>query len=105
MAVEVSAYGLDCHNCHLNPQLQKFRGCLEPAEQPVFEFEGEKLYRCPSKLLRKDIDIFIDIYDEYKEGHLPFPGSVVEQPIKIMQIIRIIKSAEIRVQKEKYKDI
>ncbi|MCK5607329.1 hypothetical protein KAR91_35930, partial [Candidatus Pacearchaeota archaeon] len=70
MAVEVSALGLDCSNCQGNPQLQKFRGCLEPTEIPVFEFEGEKLYRCPSKLLRKDIGIFIDLYDEYKNGNL-----------------------------------
>ncbi len=97
--------GLDCHYCRLNPQLQKHRGCFDETEIPVFEFEGEKLYRCPSKLLRKDIGMFIDLYDEYKSGHLPFPGSVSEQPIKIMQIFRIIKSSEISAEKNKYDKI
>jgi hypothetical protein len=45
--------------------------------------------------------MYIRMYQWYKKGFLPFPGSAMEQPIKIMEIFETLESAEIEQQKEK----
>ncbi len=62
--------------------------------------DGTKLYRCPSKVIRSDVKIYIDWYNDFKNGWLPFRGTKNEQPIKIMQIFDIIELEQHRVSKE-----
>lgn len=47
--------------------------------------------------------MYIDLYADYRRGHLPFNGCRTQQPIKIMEIFDIIERAEREIQKERDK--
>jgi len=53
--------------------------------------------------LPPEIKEYIRYYEYYKKGHLPFKGSVSEQPIKLLDIFDILESAEIEMINKKYK--
>lgn len=63
--------------------------------------DGTKLYRCPSKIIRKDVKLYIDWYHDFKNGFLPFPGTKNEQPMKLMQIFDIIEMEQRKAAEEK----
>lgn len=92
--------GLDCHNC--NEAQKKFRGCNGDPVQPYL-IDGKPAKRCIAKLLPPEIKEYIRYYQYYKKGHLPFPGSLSEQPIKLLDIFDILESAEAEALKNKYK--
>ncbi len=96
----MSKLGLDCHNC--NEGQKEFRGCFGKPKQPYL-IDGKPADRCVAKLLPPEIKIYIRYYEHYKKGHLPFPGSVSEQPIKLLDIFDILESAELKAADEKYK--
>lgn len=100
MAVEVSSLGLDCHNC--NEHQKKFRGCNDKPVQP-YMIDGKPADRCVAKLLPPQMKEYIRYYEYYKKGFLPFPGSLSEQPSKLLDIFDILESAEIEASKNKYK--
>jgi len=55
-----------------------------------------------AKLLPIEIKDYIRYYEYFKKGHLPFKGSVSEQPAKLLTIFDILESAEIDIRKNKY---
>lgn len=100
MAVEVSKLGLDCHEC--NKYQKEFRGCFGKPKQPYL-IDGKPVDKCVAKLLPPEIKTYIRYYQCYKKGFLPFPGSVAQQPTKLMDIFDILESAEIKAMNNKYK--
>jgi len=100
LAVEVSSLGLNCHDC--NEHQKKFRGCNDLPIQPYL-IDGKPAKRCIAKLLPPEIKIYIRYYQAYKKGFLPFPGSLSQQPAKLLDIFDILESAEIKAMENKYK--
>ena len=95
----MSNLGLSCHEC--NEAQKKYRGCFGSPIQPYL-IDGKPTDRCVVKLLPIEIRDYIRYYEYYKKGHLPFKGSVSEQPGKLLDIFDILESAEIEAQKRKY---
>lgn len=91
--------GLNCHSC--NDTQKKYRGCFGNPVQPYF-IDGKPADRCVAKLLPLGIKDYIRYYEYYKKGHLPFRGSVAEQPAKLLDIFDILEDAEYEMQKRKY---
>lgn len=63
--------------------------------------DGTKIYRCPSRVIRADVKYYIDLYDDYLKGWLPFRGTKSEQPVKMMQIFDIIESCQARLSRDR----
>jgi len=92
LAVEVSSLGLSCHDC--NETQKKFRGCNSTPVQPYL-VDGKPLDRCPAKIIPQEVNEYIRYYSYYKKGHLFFPGGIMKQPAKLLQIFDIFESAEV----------
>lgn len=94
----MSSLGLSCHNC--NDTLKKFRGCNNKPAQP-FMVDGKPLDRCPARIIPIEVKEYIRYYSYYKKGHLPFPGCVSQQPVKLLDIFDILESKEFEVSQRK----
>ncbi len=83
---------LDCQKC--TEQRKISRGCKEEAPAPVFEMDGEKYYRCPLKLIRKETLEYVRFHRFFQMGYLPNAGGLLEQPAKFLNAIEVIENAK-----------
>jgi hypothetical protein len=100
LAVEVSALGLDCHDC--NEAQKKFRGCFGKPVQPYL-VDGKPADRCVAKILPPEIKEYIRYYELYKKGAPLFRVGTLEYPVKLLDIFDILESAEIEMMRKKYR--
>ena len=63
--------------------------------------DGTEIFRCPSRIIRKDVKMYIDLYYDFKKGWLPFQGTKMQQPAKLMEIFDIIETLQKKEQDEK----
>jgi hypothetical protein len=47
----------------------------------------------------------LNLYSQYKKGSLPFPGSVSEQPAKIIEIFNVLEQLELEQQEKQRKAV
>lgn len=102
LAVEVSALGLNCHDC--NEALKKYRGCEGQPRQP-YVFDGKPMDRCPARVIPIEVKEYIRYYSYYKKGHLPFNNGLSRQPAKLLDIFDILESAENEMQNRKLQEM
>ena len=96
LALSVDAF--DCRVC--TADLKKYRGCYtRPLAQ--FEFEGQKLSRCPVRLVTSATWEQIALYQHYRKGFLLADGGLLRQPYKYLQAMQVIVSEIERFSKEK----
>lgn len=81
-----------CSTCTANQKLA--RGCETDAKQPV-ELDGEKLKRCPRRMLL-DQPIYAGeiwwLYSRYSDGMLPEHGGLYDQPAKYLAVVRLLET-------------
>ena len=104
MAVQVSVYGLDCQKCSEDEKI--YRGCYKTGTQPymlTINGEQEILPRCPIRLIQPICFQYIHWYHYFKQGFLTFPGTIGNQPAKLLAIFDIIDNEvkELRKRQEK----
>ena len=75
------------------------RGCTN--EVPVRIIEGIKITRCPLTYLT-DVEMDrLQMFKVYKDGFLPNDGGVLNQPIKLIQVIGYIENEMKRLEEAK----
>lgn len=94
MAVLQADY-LKGHDCETAPPaMQKQEGCHEPKpEHECWYFEGLKFERCPAYYVNRAAAWIRDAFQIYAwadKGLLPFPGTWLDQPSKIIDVLEII---------------
>lgn len=90
-----------CHTCTEGQQAA--RGCNSEATQPA-EFHGEKLLRCPRRVLLDRPRYFNELFwlhSNYSSGILPESGGLENQPHKLMASIRTLIRARQEADDEK----
>ena len=97
MAVELSKLNLNCHDCGDIDKL--YRGC-NGGGKLAFQYEGKAIDFCPVKLITTETKGYIMFYNWYKKNFLPMPGTIAQQPIKIMGAFDILESCEIEMAKK-----
>jgi len=98
LAVWVNFYDVNCHKC--NAQLKKSRDCEGKGEPR--EIRGVGLVKgCPVNNLSKTTKIYLEAYKYFKNGHLPYSGGWLEQPIKVMEAIFWLEAELRRLTEEK----
>jgi hypothetical protein len=83
----------DCGTC--TERLKKSRGCDGPPEQPV-TLAGQPLDRCPMRpYLDAPVEVneLVTLYRWYKQGMLPDPGTVLDQPSTFVDAMLVIDGA------------
>ena len=88
MAIEVSKLNLDCRKC--TKEEKKWRGCEGGAKQP-YVIDGEESEFCPVRLINPMTYKYLDMYHYYKQGWLPFGGTILTQPAKLLDLFKIIE--------------
>jgi hypothetical protein len=75
------------------------RGCTN--EVPVRIIEGIEITHCPLRYL-SDVEMDrLQMYKVYKDGFLPNEGGVLNQPIKLLQVIVYIENEMKRLEEAK----
>lgn len=100
MAIEIGFSGLDCQHC--TEQLKKHRGCNSKPLQPYL-LDGKELPRCPIKMITPFTNFCIKYYQYFQKGFLPFEGTIMHQPAKLMEAFDIIERETDRLKEEKEK--
>lgn len=82
------------------------RACTGGATQTLFTLEtptGARIsYRaCIGNFYRDGWAYWLQMYRQYQGGLLPFPGTVSEQPAKVIEVFNIISLFEENIEKEK----
>ena len=73
--------------------LQKYRknmGCFGNTRRDNYEFGGYIYRTCPGNVFHSDAVFIIELYREFQKGIMPYPGSLVEQPAKVMEAFSVI---------------
>lgn len=93
----------NCYKCQENPfkradhdkhleNLKKVKSCYEPNAKKKYQYENIKYYLCPGNYTSRAVLSCIDLYLNYEKGLLPYKGSLLEQPYKIIQIFQVIEA-------------
>jgi len=95
LAVELSKLRLNCHDCRDIDKL--YRGC-NGGGKLAFQHEGKAIDFCPVKLVTDATRYYIQYYSWYKKGYLALPGTIAQQPVKLLDAFNVIESHEIEMQ-------
>ena len=68
------------------------RGCGVIADKPRIEIDNIEYYSCLCHESFKDhtLDNTIWLHDQYKKGHLAYPGCLLDQPAKYIELMRLM---------------
>lgn len=82
--------GHDCSTA--DAATREAMGCDAPLPAPRLEFEGIELDRCPGFYLRNAgyLNWAFSLYRWYEKGFLPYPGTWLEQPNIVIEVIEFI---------------
>jgi len=83
-----------------NERLRLARGCYG-RPQVSFEFEGERLKRCPLKVVQQGSWELLALYQHYRRGFLLSEGGLLHQPYKYLEAMRLIEDEVVRLVQEK----
>lgn len=74
--------------------LEKVRiqqGCIDPKSYVVHKIDDEIFYyRCPGNFFSRSVTSIMELWNSFQNGVLPFEGSLVDQPAKIMEIFGVL---------------
>jgi len=100
LAVQLSYLGLSCQDCREKEALRLYRGC-DGGGKLGFQYDGKVIDYCPMKLITANTNGYIQYYSWFKNGFLPLPGSIAQQPIKVLEAFNVLEGAEIDAQDKK----
>ena len=70
----------------LNRAFRQVKGCFEPSTRVVHKTDQLTFTRCPGNFFSDAAMFWIEAFERYDKGVLPFPGSLVQQPSKVLDI-------------------
>jgi len=83
--------------------MKQYRGCYAEPEA-YFEFEGQRLARCPIRLVTRATWELISLYQHYRRGFLLAEGGLLKQPYKYLQAMQVIEEEIRRYFRERIKE-
>lgn len=75
---------------------REVKGCVKPRSRPVHVVQNEEKTEvisyslCPGNFWSQDALSMIQMHGHFRRGFLPFPGSVADQPAKVMEVFSVI---------------
>jgi len=81
--------GVDCQYC--TATIKKVRGCEEPRDAPA-KIGKYETYYCPRTYMDGKISVWIEAFNQYKNGFFPSGTGWLEQSMKLLQTINLIES-------------
>lgn len=69
---------------------RKLEGCFGDTRPIEYKFDDIKYRTCPGNVFDTSSLFVVDLYRQFQKGILPYPGSLVDQPSKIMEAFNVI---------------
>lgn len=69
---------------------RKLKGCEELSIAQVVRIKKIGLTRCPANFASQGMINWVEAHALFRQGVLPFPGSLMEQPNKVIEVFRVI---------------
>lgn len=89
-----------CSSCMKKclPDFRKVKGCHGGRRYTLKDGEREAFVvdKCVGNFWSAGASFWFDQYRHFKAGMLPFPGTVLQQPAKVMEIFAVIEGLEAR---------
>lgn len=80
--------GHDCKTA--SREVRRLMGCDEPLPNP-WVFDGLTFERCPSFYVKSSwLTHAFEMYNWIEKGFLPFPGTYLDQPNKVIELVNYI---------------
>lgn len=78
------------------------KACSVESKKPVFEYKDRiKYYRCPANFVDMSIVHYMTVNKHFRNGIMPFSGTLMEQPNKLIEILELIESLLNEIESEK----
>lgn len=75
------------------PQQFEFKGCKDIKQGKLFSIDDKIHFRnCIGNHFDHSAVHWIQCHAQYEKGFLPFPGSLLEQPNKVMEVFHVISA-------------
>lgn len=78
-------------------------GCNNIKREHRYEIDGIRYHQCLCGFRNNKVGMYMDILEKIDKGILPYRGSYLEQPSKIVEIINRVKSIKFDIQQEEMK--
>ena len=85
-------------------RMEQTNGCGVHRDRHRYEIDGVRYHECLCGYRNPNIGFYLDLEDKFNKGILPFPGSYLEQPAKVIEIISRINSLRLDKQERDYKE-
>ena len=92
----------DCREC--DEVLKKERGCGEKGIIP-FEVDGERVFRCPLKLVTDHSWSYIEAYHFYKKSLLPNGQSYIKETRKYIDAMMTLDNEYSKIEEAEMKKV
>ena len=92
---------------------QERKGCFDTFPTAILKYRGDSntpmqsatkinYYHCPARFFSNYWASIINVHYKFEDGIMPFPGSLLEQPAKIVEAFNLIHNLkeESRIKKE-----
>jgi len=90
VAVQVGILNLDCRSCSETQKAE--RGCIEDSPIPgKWKFDGFELRRCPNSVVSRQSLEYLEAYELYEKGVLPYGGGWLKHSKKFMDAMKIVQ--------------
>lgn len=94
----------NCHKCKLRygfDYRDSKKACNTQRPTPIVEYKKLiKYFKCPSAFHNPSAIVIFELYNQSKNGIMPYSGGFLEQPSKVMDCFRLFDSLEAEYVKE-----
>jgi hypothetical protein len=105
--LKATLYAIDnrdfyCHDClnkyahrpdyeTMTARTRELKGCFSVKERPIATVDELKFFKCVGNFFRSEVLTLLEMQGRYEKGILPYPGSLSEQPNKVIEIFAAIE--------------
>lgn len=89
----LSRYDNRTDGVELTARLRKLKGCESKMDKPIHHINREiKFSRCIGNFFDQPSVFLVEAHRNYERGVLPFAGSLMDQPNKVMESFNVISA-------------
>lgn len=85
-------------------RIQTANGCNVISKEPKYQIDRFNFHTCFCNFIYPDFNYFSMLYGQYEKGNLPYPGSMSEQPNKVIEIFNVLDLLNIERQEKLHKE-
>lgn len=80
-------------------------GCNNIREEYRYEIDGIRYHKCLCGFRNNKLSFYLDIVEKIDKGILPYSGCYLNQPSKVIEIIKRVSSIKFDIQQEELKKV